>query len=196
MIDFHPCFFHLTNSLESVSICVSLHPWYLGFVTSFTNKNLFVKFMGKANKKSRKELIKDWLGNHYYEEFLLELANPVLMKIYYMGVTKHDLISNYQDVHNWCAIWIVFVWRFGFLFSGYINVTTSQRHWSCQCLGCRTSHFLYQPQGDHRFWLIPKSFQYESYSGVVTYNMMHVWITRMILWISFFKELKFIVIME
>jgi hypothetical protein len=29
------------------------------------------------------------------KEFLLELVNLVLTKLYYMGVAKHDLASNY-----------------------------------------------------------------------------------------------------
>ncbi|CAK9269614.1 unnamed protein product [Sphagnum jensenii] len=45
VIDVHSCFFHFIDSLESVSVCVFLHPCYLGFVTSFKNTNQFVKFM-------------------------------------------------------------------------------------------------------------------------------------------------------
>jgi asparagine synthetase B (glutamine-hydrolysing) len=48
VIDLHPCFFLLVDSLESVSICVCLHPCYLEFVTSFKNKNLFMKFMDRV----------------------------------------------------------------------------------------------------------------------------------------------------
>jgi hypothetical protein len=51
-------------------------------------------------KKLGKKLTKDELGNHYCKEFLLELANPVLTKIYYMGVAKHDLTSSYQEFHD------------------------------------------------------------------------------------------------
>jgi len=43
-------------------------------------------------------------------------------------VVGHDITSSYQDVHNQCAIWSVFVWRFGFLFSGCNGIMTSQRH--------------------------------------------------------------------
>jgi hypothetical protein len=56
--------------------------------------------------------------------------------------------------------------------------------------------FFYRPQGDDRFWLVFESSQYDSYSGVIVYNKMHVWIIEMTLWIGFFKELEFIVIME
>jgi len=48
VIDLHPCFSHLTNFLEFISTCVFLHPCYLGFVTSFKNINLFVKFMKRV----------------------------------------------------------------------------------------------------------------------------------------------------
>jgi hypothetical protein len=51
-------------------------------------------------EKIYKELIKDWLGNHYCKELLLKFANPVLTKIYYMGVAEHDLASNYQKAHD------------------------------------------------------------------------------------------------
>jgi hypothetical protein len=40
------------------------------------------------------------MGNHYCNEFLLELANLVLTKIYYMGVAEHDLEGSYQEVHD------------------------------------------------------------------------------------------------
>ncbi len=93
-----------------------------------------------------------------------------------MGVAGHDLAGSYQKAHDRCAIWSAFVWRFGFFFSGCSGITTSQWHWSCQCLGCPTSHFLCWPQGDERSWLVPESSQYDSYSGVVVYNKIHVWI--------------------
>jgi hypothetical protein len=38
--------------LEFVSVCVFFHPCYLGFVTSFTNTNLFVNFMEKVWHKN------------------------------------------------------------------------------------------------------------------------------------------------
>jgi hypothetical protein len=40
------------------------------------------------------------IGNHYSKEFLLELANPVMMKIYYTNVVAHDLASSYQEAHD------------------------------------------------------------------------------------------------
>jgi len=40
------------------------------------------------------------MGNHYCQEFLLELANLVLTKIYYMGVVGHDLVGSYQKFHD------------------------------------------------------------------------------------------------
>jgi hypothetical protein len=46
-----------------------------------------------------------------------------------------------------------------------------------------------QPQGDDRSRLVHENFQYDSYSSIVLYNKMHVWIEGMILWIGFFKEL-------
>ncbi len=83
------------NILEFVSISIFFHPCYLGFVTSFKNTNLFVKFMERVwQKKSRKKLVENWLGNHYCTKILLELANLVLMKIYYMVVARHDLTCN------------------------------------------------------------------------------------------------------
>jgi hypothetical protein len=189
--------FFISLILWSLFLFLSLHPCYIRFVTSFKNIDLFVKFMERVwQKKFGKKLVEDWLGNHYCKEFLLELANVVLMKIYYMGVVRHDLVGNYQKVHDQCAIWSAFVWRFGFLFSGCNGIMTFQQHWSCQCLGCPSSHFLYRPQSDDRFWLIREISQYDSYLNIVVYNMMHAWIAIMIFWIGFFKELEFIVIME
>ncbi len=146
----------------------------------------------ESDRKFGKEFAKDWMGNHYCKEFLLELANLVLTKIYYMGGVGHDLVGSCQEFHDWCAIWSVFFSRG--LDSSLMDVVTS-RHWRCQCMECPTSHFFCQPQGDDRSWLILESFLYDSYSSVVIYNRMHVWIVGMILWIGFFKELEVIVIM-
>jgi hypothetical protein len=38
-----------------------------------------------------------------------------------------------------------------------------------------------QPQGDDRSRLVHENFQYDSYSSIVLYNKMHVWIEGMIL---------------
>ncbi len=48
MIDLHPCFSHIVHFLEFVYVCVSLHPCYLGFVKSFKNTNLSMKFMERV----------------------------------------------------------------------------------------------------------------------------------------------------
>jgi len=72
LIDFHPCFFHLTNFLESISVCVFFHPCYLGFVKSFKNTNLFVKFMEKFWKKSESLLKINW-GITIVRNFYLSL---------------------------------------------------------------------------------------------------------------------------
>jgi hypothetical protein len=43
-----------------------------------------------------------------------------------MGVAGHDLVGSYQKAHDQCAIWSVFVRRFGFLFNGCSGIMTSQ----------------------------------------------------------------------
>ncbi len=103
----------------------------------------------------------------------------------------HDLAGSYQKAYDWCAIWSAFVWRFGFLFSGYSGIAISQWHWSCQCLGCPTSHLLCWPQGDDRSWLVPKRSQYDSDSGVVVYNKMHVWILHEWFYELIFQRIRF-----
>jgi hypothetical protein len=45
-----------------------------------------------------------------------------------MGVAKHHPVGSYEKAHDRCAIWSAFVWRFGFLFSGYSGITTFQQH--------------------------------------------------------------------
>jgi hypothetical protein len=47
-----------------------------------------------------KNLLRIDRGITIVRNFLLELANVVLMKIYYMGVAGHDLASNYQEAHD------------------------------------------------------------------------------------------------
>jgi hypothetical protein len=73
LIDFHPCFFHLTNFLESISVCVFFHPCYLGFVKSFNNTNLFEIHGEIMTKNLGKNLLRiDW-GITIVRNFYLSL---------------------------------------------------------------------------------------------------------------------------
>jgi hypothetical protein len=47
VIDFHPCFSHLIDSLEFISIYVFLHPCYIGFFTIRKHK-LVCEIHGKC----------------------------------------------------------------------------------------------------------------------------------------------------
>jgi hypothetical protein len=41
------------------------------------------------------------------------------MKIYFMGVAKHDLVGSYQEVHDWCAIWSALIYKLIYKHHGF-----------------------------------------------------------------------------
>jgi hypothetical protein len=43
-----------------------------------------------------------------------------------MGVAECDLTSGYQKIHDRCAIWSVFVWRFGL----FLVAMVASRHFN------------------------------------------------------------------
>ncbi len=59
----------------------------------------------------------------------------------------HIFAGSHEAADDRCTLWSTSVWGFGFLFGSCSSITTTCTNWSCQCLGCTTSHFLCWTQG-------------------------------------------------